>query len=305
MTILSSCAEEKFAPIDHHQSFVATMNMLEPSLNFYDIDGEIATWRFEKAYTGAMLLEHDRVLLYGHQLKEADIYELSSGKIIKRLFTDIGTTNAYYDKEEKIFFLSNSEKNTVTSYDDKGNKIKEVTLKNYPMSMAANNGLLYVINYKDHYLSVVDIDTLTVKDEWEIEKSSNGIMIIPEEKVIWIGGHGKGDKPNQTIVVLNMDTGEKINEIPTSLMPVEFYRQENIIYSVNHGSNELCAFNVKGKLLWKKEVGANPFSVNAFQGYIVVAGFDDHHLYLLAENKIVKTFDTEKGPFQVLVREAN
>lgn len=281
------------------------MNILEPSLSFFDANGEIAKWNFDKAYTGAMLLENDRVLLYGHQLTEANIYELSSGKLIKTIDTGIGTTNAYLDKESQHFFLSNSEKNTITSYDNKGNKLKELKLNNYPMSMYSNDGLLYVINYKDTSISVVDIETLSVEKEWTIEKSSNGIMVVPEQNTVWIGGHGKGDQPNQAITVLNMENGERMKEIHTSLMPIEFHRQGNIIYSVNHGSNELNAFSLNGDLLWKEEVGANPFSVNSFQDYIVVAGFDDHHIYFLEDNKIVNSYETGKGPFQLLVREVS
>lgn len=304
LIVFSGCSKEKYPPIDHHQSFIASMNIIEPSLKFYDADGEIATWKFDKAYTGAMLLEHDRVLLYGNQLKEADIYELSTGKLIKTIYTDIGTTNGYYDKDKNVFFLSNSERNSITSFNNKGNKIKELKLGKYPMSMTSYDGLLYVINYKDTKLSVVDIDTLTVKNEFKINQSSNGILIIPEEKAIWIGGHGKGNKPNQTITVLNMENGQQMKEITTSLMPVDFHRQDDTVYSVNHGSNEVCAFTKKGKLLWEEEVGANPFSVNTFQDFIVVAGYDDHQLYFLKNKKIVKVQETKKGPFQLLVREA-
>lgn len=305
LTILASCSKEHFTPIDHHRSFVASMNILEPSLSFYFADGDIATWKFDKAYTGAMLLQHDRVLLYGHQLTEAHLYELSSGRLMKTINTGIGTTNAYYDQKKKQFFLSNSERNTVTSYDNKGNKIKELRLKNYPLSMASEDGLLYVINYKDTILSVVDIDSFTIKNEWEIEKSSNGIMIVPEEKTVWIGGHGEGNEPNQTIAVYNIENGNQINKIPTSLMPVEFHRQWDTIFSINHGSNEIYAFTIKGDFLWKEEVGANPFAVKTFQDEIVVASFDDHRLYFLKDNQVSKFIEVGKGPFQLLVREDN
>lgn len=302
--MISGCSNKHFKSIDHHQSFVASMNILEPSLVFYDEDGEIATWQFEDAYTGAMLLEHDRVLLYGHQVEEAKIYQLSTGKVLKKINTGIGTTNAYYDRDRKQFFLANSETNTITSFNDKGKKLRELKLSNYPMSMASYDGLLYVVNYKDTKLSVVNMDTFEIVDEWTIEKSSNGVIVVPEEKTVWIGGHGKGETPNQSIAVYNMENGQLEKNISTSLMPIEFLRQKDVVYSVNHGSNELCAYNLQGDKLWCEEVGANPFSVNTFKDYVVVAGYDDHKVYFLKDKKIVQSFDTKKGPFQLLVREA-
>ena len=55
--------------------------------------------------------------MYGHQLPEADIYEFSTGKKIKSIETGLGTTNAYYNDEEELLFLTNSVKNHVASYD--------------------------------------------------------------------------------------------------------------------------------------------------------------------------------------------
>ena len=90
-----------FTSINQHQSFVASLNIIDPSLDFFDSKGErIATWKFDKSYTGATLIPYDRLVLYGHQLNEIDIYELSTGKLIQSIETGIGTTNAYYDQEE-------------------------------------------------------------------------------------------------------------------------------------------------------------------------------------------------------------
>ena len=74
--------------------------------------------------------------------------------------------------------------------------------------MAASGDYLYVINYKDTILSVVSIQNLQLVDEWEIAKSSHGILVLPEENRIWIGGHGEGSSSNQTIDLYNLTTGD-------------------------------------------------------------------------------------------------
>lgn len=304
LILLQGCSHERYQPINQHQSFVAAVNILEPSIVFLDSKGDqIATWNFDKAYTGATLIPHDRILLYGHQLTEADIYELSSGKKLKSIETGIGTTNAYYDQEEQMLFLTNSETNKVTSYDRNWKLIKELTLKDYPLSMESYNGKLYIINYKESALSAVDMKTLTLLDEWKIDPSSSGLMIVEEANSLWVGGHGEGSRPNETVKVLDLDSGNITKEIQVSQMPVNFSRSEDEVYVINHGSNELFACDVNGEVLWSIEVGANPFSVAHFHHFIVVAGYDDNKIYFIKEGEIQKTIQTNLGPFQLLVRE--
>lgn len=302
--VLSSCGNEEFPPINQHQSFVASVNILQPSISFYNHSGEkIANWTLDKAYTGAVLVDNDKLVLYGHQLEEAALYELSTGRKVKTIKTGIGTTNGYYDQNEKMLFLTNSKTNELTSYNNYGDKLAEVKLRNYPMSMDSYKGKLYVINYKDTVLSVVDMQTFQVLDEWTIEKSSSGILVVPKQQTIWLGGHGEGSKPNQTIKVLDLQTGNTVNALKASIMPVGFSQKDDKVYVVNHGANELVVFKENGEMLWHLEVGANPFAVTNFNEYCVVAGFDDHMMYFIKDGQIEKSIETDRGPFQLLVRE--
>lgn len=304
LIFVQGCSKEPFEPINQHQSFVASINILEPSIVFLDSTGDkIATWKFDKAYTGATLIPYDRILLFGHQLHEVDIYELSTGKKIKSIETGLGTTNAYYDAEEDMIFLANSVTNTVMSFDNKGNKLAELALTDYPLSMDGYRGKLYVVNYKAPVLSVIDMKSMTLIDEWAIDKSSSGLLIIEETNSLWIGGHGSGSRPNQSVKVMDLQTGEMTKEIQVSHMPVGFSRNEDEVYISNHGSNELFACNVSGDVLWSVEVGANPFAVTCFDENVVVAGFDDNKIYFLEKGKVQKTIQTDHGPFQLLVRE--
>ena len=304
MLLLTGCGDARFTAINPHQPFVASINILQPSVTFFDQEAnKLATWAFEVPYTGGTLIQHDRILMYGHELTEAHLYELSTGKQIATIDCGIGTTNAYYDQQSKQFFMTNSKSNTVTSYDSQGKKLHEQKLYNYPMSMAASNGYLYVINYKDTMLSVLDIATLDVVDEWEIMKSSHGIAILEEENLVWIGGHGEGSKPNDTIDVYNLTTGEKQSEIYMPLMPIGVAIEDDQVAVISHGANMLYVANMKGEVLWQQKVGANPFAATYFADYVVVAGYDDQTIYFLNEQEIVKEVQTDKGPFQLLVRE--
>ncbi|MEK4627254.1 YncE family protein [Solibacillus sp. FSL R7-0682] len=304
IVFLTSCSHDHFEGIDPHRSFIASVNILEPSIVYYDQSAkEIATWSLNKAYTGATLVGHDAVLLFGNQLTEADLYELSSGKHMKSIQTGLGVTNAYFDDQTDTIFMTNSKTNELSSYTKNGELNKSVPLGNYPMAMIAYDGKLYVINYKDTILSIISTTTLQRIDEWQIPKSSNGLFVSKETNELWIGGHGEGSKPNDAVNVYDLTTGEKINEIPMPLMPVAFSQKDGEVAVVSHGTNMLYVAKLNGDIMSKQEIAANPFAVAHFKDQLVIAGYDDHTLYFIQNNQILHHVETGNGPFQLLVRE--
>lgn len=301
---LAGCTEKAFTPIDRGKTFIASLNIQEPSLDFIDDEGEvIATWLFEKAYSGAVLIGKDRLLLYGNQLEKIDLYDFTTGQKLYTKKVDQGTTNVYYSEETHQFFIANNKTNTVTSFDEDGNKLESQQLGNYPMSMAATKDKLYVINYKDTKLSVLNKEDLVVEQEWPITKSSHGIAIIEETNEVWIGGHGEGSKPNSTIKRYDLSSGKLIGAIEMPLMPVGLMKTNDEILVVSHGRNELYVTDINGTIKWNLQVGANPFVVNKLNDWIVVAGYDDHTLYFIKDGEVKRTVEVGKGSFQLLVRE--
>ncbi|MGM9950449.1 MAG: YncE family protein [Lysinibacillus sp.] len=304
LCFIGGCSEGRYTEISPGQPFIASVNILQPSLSFFTQEGEeLATWEFDVAYTGAALIQHDYVLLYGHDLTKAHLYELSTGMRVATIECGAGTTNAYYDGRTERFFMTNSKTNTVTSYDLQGGKINERKLYNYPMSMAASGGYLYVVNYKDTVLSVLDIDTFHVVEEWEIAKSSHGLAILEEEHTLWIGGHGVGNKPNATIDVHDLDTGERLKEISMPLMPVGITENGQEVAVISHGKSTLYVASTDGEVLWQQKVGANPFAAVHLRESVAVAGYDDQTIYFVNERGVEKKVQTKQGPFQLFARE--
>lgn len=301
---LAGCAEKSYEPIERERSFIASLNIQEPSLDFIDEDGNmLATWLFDKAYSGAILLGDDQVLLYGHQLNNIDVYTISTGEKLYSKKVEIGTTNVYYDDNIKQFFITNSKTNTVTSFDQEGNQLASQQLGNYPMSMTSYRDKLYVINFKDTKLSVLNMKDLKIEQEWPIQKSAHGIAVLEETHELWVGGHGEGSKPNSSVKKYDLTTGQLHGEIDMPLMPVGLKKTKDAVLVVSHGHNELYVADFDGHILWQQEVGANPFVVDQFKDYIVVAGYDDHTLYFIKDGQKEKTVDVGKGAFQLLVRE--
>lgn len=301
---LAGCNDEAFDAIDEQQSFLASMNILEPTITFYDEGYELlAIWHLEKAYTGAILVGTNAILLYGHQLDEAELYELSTGKQIAKLKTGIGTTNALYDEQAQTIYITNSKTNELTSYSVIGEVQQSIKLGNYPMSMALHEKLLYVVNYKDTVLSVIDTTTFQAIDEWKIASSAQGVLVVEQTNELWLGGHGQGSKPNEIVQIMDLTTGELKSEVAVPMMPVTLIQQEQEIVIASHGSNTIYSMSLDGKIHWQQEVAANPFTVAYFNDQLVVAGYDDQTLYVMEQAQIIRKIATGKGAFQLFVRE--
>ena len=167
--------------------------------------------------------------------------------------------------------------------------------------MVANKQYIYVINYKDTFLSVINKNSYEIEHEWEIPKSSHGIYIFEDE--LWIGGHGEGKQANKFINIYNLHTGDLTSTIELPIMPIGVAQQQQMYVVVSHGNSMVHALNEEQEILWEKQIGANPFAITTFGQEFVIAGYDDHSLYFVAQDgTITNTLKVGKGPFQLIVR---
>lgn len=300
LCIIGGCSEASFPAIPSDTDFVASLNTLGGSIDFISKDAEILeTWKLEEAYTGFTLVTDDLLLVYGYGVENAALIELSTGKRIASIAVGEGTTYAYV-YEEKIY-IANGQSNTVSLYNTKGKKLQTSSTGNYPMAMISDGSNIFVVNFKDEFLSVLTMDLEEV-DEWVIPTSSHGLFIQDNE--LWLGGHGAGSSPNRTIKRINIKTGELIGEIEAPLMPINMARAPNRhIFSVSHGSSMVYEISETGEVLNSMKAGANPFWISSFGDSMVLAGYDDHQLYFIQSDEIIKEIQVGKGPFQLIVRE--
>lgn len=302
--ILTACQNKEYDAISKDESFIASVNILQPSIDFFNKSGEkITSWVLEEMYTGAILVEADQLLLYGNQLDFVDLYSLSTGKLQKRIPVEKGSTAAYFNDKTSQFYITNGEYNTVTAYSNDGEIVSEAKVGLYPMSMVANEEKVYVINFKDTFLSVLNTKDLKLEKKIPIKKSSHGMDFIEDE--LWIGGHGAGEKPNSKVQRINPNTGELIGELELPIMPIAFTKLDGDEYVLSHGESILYQLNEDYKIVWQQEIGSNPFAVATFDQTIVVAGYDDQSLYWIKDKEILHKIKVGKGPFQLIVREGN
>lgn len=300
--LLAACNHTTYKPIDDEKSFIASVNIDEPSIDFIDEKGkQLAVWPLSESYSGATLIGDDRILLYGHHLDHADIVQLSTGKQLTTLETGEGATNAIYDAHTKLVYIANSWTNEVTAYDKEGTLQATRHTGTYPMSMLVHDGQLFVVNFKETTLSVLDATTLKKRDTWDIPKSSNGLVVVGDE--LWIGGHGSGSKPNDIVERRHLQTGKTLAKLKLPLMPIAFLKHDDYVYALSHGENVLHQLNDRGKDVAQVDVASNPFAIASFADKLIVTGYDDHKLYWIDEMNVTKSQDVGEGPFQLLVRE--
>ncbi|OCS93470.1 hypothetical protein A6K76_05380 [Caryophanon latum] len=298
--LLASCGAETYTSIREDVSFVATVNQLEPSMTFFNDDlHAVATWAFDEAYSGATLVDNDTIALYGMGVPFVALYHVSTGELQTKLETGVGVTNVIAGDDE--LYVANKEQNTVSAFSFSGEQLRDVVVGNYPLSMAYADDTLYVLNFKSDYLSVIEAKTFHEVAQWQIPRSSNGIVVNEETNTLWIGGHGDHTS-NDQVLVIDRKTGSIKQTLQAPQMPVALAQHDDEISVISHGSNTLHRFTKDGKAIDTLEIGANPFSVAYFNDAIVTAGYDDHTLYVV-DGEQVRAYDTGEGPFQLVIRE--
>lgn len=302
ITCLFACNENTYEAIKVDESFVASVNIIDQSIQFFNKEKQpIAHWQFDKAITGAVLVADEIVAIYGHQLTTITMIELATGEVINKIDVPIGTTNIYFDSYNENLYVTNNKSNELSIYSKDGQLVKSIRVKNYPMSMVANEQYIYVINYKDTFLSVINKNTNAIEHEWAIPKSSHGIYIFEDE--LWIGGHGEGMESNKYVNIYDLHTGHMQSAIELPIMPIGVAQLQQTYAVVSHGNSMVHALNEKHQIVWEKQIGANPFAITTFEQEFVIAGYDDHSLYFVSQDGTIKqTLDVGKGPFQLIVR---
>lgn len=298
--LLAGCTPHFDAVTEGDIPQLLVYSQLDTTLSFYTEDfKEQGQWRFEEPYTGMALLKDDKILLYGYGLGQATVYDLTTGLPVGDLSVEEGVVSAYVD--ETGIYLANSVTNTVKRFTLDLEEAGSIQTGDYPMSMTSFDGLLYVVNYQDFHVSVIDQSTFEEIEQFEVAKASQGIYATSDS--LYIGGHGSGATVNSETQVLNRATGTAVTTIEMPMMPIAFTEQKELLYALSHGSNQLYQLN-EDEVTDVLTVASNPFTLGATDQALYVAGYDDDTLYKIVDMQVVDEAKTGDGPLQLLIREA-
>ncbi|MGG0812764.1 YncE family protein [Paenibacillus alvei] len=304
--VLAGCGKDHFQPVEQ-QPIIASANVKDHSLTFLDPSRNkvSATWQLDFPLSGALFLGLDQLLVYGKQADKALIYQLSTGKQIKTWNVGKGVANALLSHSKQLVYVVDQHHKSIRAFRLDGTLEYEVPVGKQPLHMyeAKDGSRLYVINFDDTTMSIIDTKSHKVVQTFGINESSAGGLLLDDRRELWVGGHGTGAEVESDIHVYNMDTGSLIRRIPAPYMPVSFAQTNTGIFALSHGSNTLRKFDRSaGAELGTLKIGANPFEMKAIGSYLYVASYDSNEIYIIDPESLTVSsiIPVGQGPFQIL-----
>lgn len=305
--LLTGCGSETYPKIQKDTPFIATVNIKDTSLTFLDKHYKtLAQWDLKIPFTGALLLgDQDTILLYGKDMDSIEVFSLSKGKKIASWEVHKGIVNMKLLHDGKSIVAVNQSLNSVYFLNQKGELEDQIKVGKSPLTILQENQLLYVINFNDTKLSVINLETRKVEKEFPIRSSSTGALLKENQHEIWIGGHGEGANIEDHVYIYSTETGVLKRTVKAPTMPINLIEMDDSIFVLSHGTNSLYKMNMDGKIVKSTTVGVNPFEMLPFSDNLIIAGYDSDELYVIDTDtvEIKKTITVGKGPFQMIRRE--
>lgn len=306
VSILGGCSQESYTRIDKNQPFLATVNLKDTSLTFLNNKYQVmGSWDLKIPFTGGLLLkDKDTLLLYGKDMTSISVFSLSKGHQIDSWNVSKGIVNMKLLQDGKSIVAVNQLLNTVFFYNDKGQLQNQVKVGKSPLTILQGNNRLYVLNFGDTKLSIINVKTRKVEQQFPIRISSTGALLRESKKELWIGGHGKGAQIEENVHIYSTETGKLKRTLKAPSMPINLIESHEGIFILSHGTNTL--YKIKDdKILKSMTVGVNPFEMIHFQNDLLIAGYDSNALYIINPKNLTmkKKVSVGKGPFQLIRRE--
>ncbi|MDV2683228.1 hypothetical protein RYX56_02460 [Alkalihalophilus lindianensis] len=305
LCVLSGCNPSTFDGISEDHSLVIVSNAFDSSISF--IDGKthstLTTWDTPHPVTGTLLVDHDRLLTYSTTSSMLYVYELSSGTQLETWEVNSGIDDAIIIGD--TIYLTQRDQNIITTFSTNGERLREIAVGNSPQHLYSSGDELYVLNYEEATISVIDLETLTLSRTLpSIDRATD--MILIDETLAWVGGHGRGTDITNYVEVIAIDEEESMNQIYAPTMPVAFLPHTDEVLVLSHGSNQLRLINPHtNEVSYTTDTVANPFSMAATDSYLFVAGYDSNTVEIFDLDTVssLTTLTVGEGPIHLTIRE--
>ena len=126
------------------------------------------------------------------------------------------------------------------------------------LTVSKDGRLIYVVNYRDQSVNIVDAESLTVISTIEIESGGAAIVLSPNETKAYVT-----NELSDSLSIINLQNRQTIT-IPTGSKPhgLAISPDGRRLYVCNMGDNSLGVFDTETlRLVREVEVGINPFNV--------------------------------------------
>jgi DNA-binding beta-propeller fold protein YncE len=309
--ICSACNKNDFTKIDENKDIIISVNKKVGSLSFLDQHDlhKITEWNLNRDISGASIVNNGKDLVVFHPSNQKiDFYNLSSGKNIDQWVLEKGTTNLVSLHFKEMIAVSNGSENTVTFYNKTGKMLKKLTVGKNPISMIEDHihSLLYISLFNERKVIAINLKNFEVQKSIEVPLTSMGLQLNDDSTQLYVGGHGNGEEENEYVNIYSTSSGKLIKSLHAPLMPISFFQNEDGIFTIAHGTNQIYKLNPSNSNQKEFiEIGSNPYSAVGFSHTAYVASYDLNKLYQI--NTTTMTIEKEaklgRGPFQLLLRE--
>lgn len=310
LLLFSACSPKHYPIIQKEIPIAITINIKDQTISFIDLEKrkKLADWEMEKPYIGGMILPGgDKLLLYGKHVDTVDIYSLSTGNRSARWETGEGIVKGKLLENEQEIVFADQNADMIRFFTLDGNEIKTLPTEKNPYTLLedSENERLIVASFDGKSLLVYDLNKKELIHRFPIHSNAAGAILLEDKQLIWMGGHGEGVNLESYIHIYDANSGKLVQNVEAPVMPINFVKHGDFIYTLSHGSNTLYKITDDGTVLDEVKVGANPFEITAYDHTLIVAAYDSNDVHFINPTtlQIEETVAVGKGPFQILIRE--
>jgi YVTN family beta-propeller protein len=303
--ILISCSPSSFEGLPNGEPIIIVTNSFDESISF--IHGRehelLTTWNLDHPVSGTFLLNDDMLLTYSSIHSTLYMYDLHSGEEVQSISVASGVDDLILLNNE--LYLTQRKEDEVAILSLEGEFRDRVKVGYSPQYLYHHENALYVLNYEDTTISVIDLSTNQVTTTLpSIDRATD--MVIVKDSLAWIGGHGRGANITNHIEIVDLDRQEKAGQLFAPTMPVAFLKQDDSILVLSHGSNQLREINAETNEIESiVDTVANPFTMAAFDDFLFIAGYDSNSVEIVDLNTLTsqKRINVGEGPLDLTIRE--
>ncbi|WP_100372487.1 YncE family protein [Bacillus sp. FJAT-45037] len=304
LSLLTACQTSSLLSIDETEPLIIVANSFNSSISFIHSETHdvLETWELESSVTGTLLLDPDHLLTYSSTHPTLSVYQLSTGDTVNTWTLTSGVDDAVLYKDLLIVTQRSSNQMIALTYS--GELIWEMTVGDSPQHLYLHEDLLYVLNYEDTTISVIEPGNGSVVATLPSIDRASDFIIVDDQG--WLGGHGRGRDILNDIHLIDLHEAKLIDQIFAPTMPIAFLQHKDSILVLSHGSNELRLIDSTTKeILQTTNTVANPFSMVATEHALFIAGYDSNSVEVLDIESLqsINTISVGEGPIHLTVRE--
>lgn len=310
---MTGCQPVAFTKIPDGASVLAVLNAREQTVSFLNAESgkNIATWKPDFTFARMLLTSSHTVLLYGKNAEDVRMLDMRTGKQTGVWKTGKGIANATLSTSGDEIYFADKLHGTVRIYTTAGQQKDEIKVGPSPFTMMEDkaHGKLYVMDLQDANMREIDLATSQVVRTFRLNESPMGGLLAADRGELWIGGHGRGDFPEEEVSVFSSETGQKLRNIHAPFMPVEFVRYgKDVLFVLSHGSNTLRRIAMDtGQSTGELALGANPFGMVSDGRLLYITSYESNQIYVVDPKtmRTLKVLRAGDGPIQMFVREGD